>query len=316
MPAVRLFQRPDEDVPVRAHNGILFLLPCFCAVAIHVAAGPDGQMHIVTVTGFGAHAAVALKFFIPLLKGGVTIVAESPGEDIAVVPSVAVASHDIHDQLQHGSNGLLYKDVVMEAHIAVEDGHKPCNLCPMRKMIRRVTGRVHCPGSVVRTDSHSSEPAGNQVVHHRHTLTGQLDGPVGEQHIVINQCGAVGDLNKDVLAERLEDGYVQLLRYFIYHRQRVVVEEVPGYPGSLCLPVQPQSPGAVVDVVSTDDCVDGSMHFDAADFRPGQILLVVDVVNVAVLNDGEYASQMSHNAGLTAVVNIAAADNMGTDGLL
>ena len=71
-----------------------------------------------------------------------------------------------------------------------------------------------------------------------------------------------------------------------------------------------------MNVIPAVNDINGRMHLDAADFRAGQILLVVDVVNVVVLNDGEDPAQMTHDAGLSAVVNVAAADDMGADVLL
>ena len=40
---------------------MLFLLPRFCAVAIHVAAGPDGQMHIVAVYSLKEHGNISIE---------------------------------------------------------------------------------------------------------------------------------------------------------------------------------------------------------------------------------------------------------------
>ena len=58
------------------------------------------------------------------------------------------------------------------------------------------------------------------------------------------------------------------------------------------------------------------MHLDAADLRTGKVLLVVDVVDVVVLDHGEDTAQMPHNTGLTAVVDMAAPDNVVADPLL
>ena len=65
-------------------------------------------------------------------------------------------------------------------------------------------------------------------------------------------------------------------------RRAVIVEEVLSNAGSLCLPVQPDSAGTVMNVVAAVNAVDGGMHFDSADFCAGKVLLVVDVVNVIV----------------------------------
>ena len=71
-----------------------------------------------------------------------------------------------------------------------------------------------------------------------------------------------------------------------------------------------------MEVVSPDHYINGRVHLNSADFRAGQVLLVIDVVNVVILYDREHPSQMPYNTGLSAVMNIAAAHNMRTDGFL
>ncbi len=48
--------------------------------------------------------------------------------------------------------------------------------------------------------------------------------------------------------------------------------------------------GAVMEVVSANDYVDRRVHLDAADFCAGQVLFVVNMMNMVILDDGEYAS--------------------------
>ena len=72
----------------------------------------------------------------------------------------------------------------------------------------------------------------------------------------------------------------------------------------------------MVDMVAAVDHVDGRVHLDAADLGAGQILLVVDVVDVVVLDDGEDTAQMAYDTGLIAVMDVAATHDMGTDPLL
>ena len=123
----------------------------------------------------------------------------------------------------------------------------------------------------------------------------------------------MGNLNEQILAQ------TQTLHIFglqqIVPGHAVVVEQVAADPGALGLPVQPDAAGAVVEVVAPDDYVDGRVELDAADLGARQIPLVVDVVDVVVLNDGEDAAQVAHDAGLAAVVDVAAPDGVGADGL-
>lgn len=66
-------------------------------------------------------------------------------------------------------------------------------------------------------------------------------------------------------------------------------------------------------MIPADDHVNGCMHFDAADLSACQILLIVNVVDMIIFNDGKYSSEMADNTGLSAVMDITAADDMGTD---
>ena len=92
-----------------------------------------------------------------------------------------------------------------------------------------------------------------------------------------------------------------------------MVEQVLCHPGTLCLPVQPKTARAMVDMIAAEDNVDGGVHFNSADFCAGQILLVIDIMNMVIFYNGKNAAKMSDNTGLSAVMDMAAASDMGTD---
>ena len=94
------------------------------------------------------------------------------------------------------------------------------------------------------------------------------------------------------------------------------MEQILCHTGALRLPVKPQTAGAVMEMIPSDDHVDGRVHLDSADLRARQILTVVDMVDMVILDHGEYAAQMTHDTGLAAVMDIASADDMGADPLL
>ena len=83
------------------------------------------------------------------------------------------------------------------------------------------------------------------------------------------------------------------------------MEEILGYSRTLSLPVKPHSSRTVVDMVSPVYAVDRRMHLDTADLCSGQILLVVYMMDMIILYDREYSSQMSHYACLATVMYIA-----------
>ena len=89
------------------------------------------------------------------------------------------------------------------------------------------------------------------------------------------------------------------------------MEEISCNAGSRVLPVKPQTTGAVVDMVAAENNIDSSMHFDTANLCSCQILLVINVVDMVVFNNREYASKMSYNTCLTAVMDFTSAHNMG-----
>ena len=94
------------------------------------------------------------------------------------------------------------------------------------------------------------------------------------------------------------------------------MEQISRDPGSLCLPIKPDPPRAVMDVIMPDYCIDRSMHLDATDLSSCQVLLVVDMVNMTIFYDREDSAEMADDACLSAVMYIASSDNMRTDRFL
>ena len=97
--------------------------------------------------------------------------------------------------------------------------------------------------------------------------------------------------------------------------QRIVMKQILRHTGTLCLPVQPQATRAVMEMIPPNNHVDRRMHLDTADLCSGQVLAVIDVMNMVIFDHGEHTAQMADDTGLSAVVNIASADNMRPDPL-
>ena len=188
----------------------------------------------------------------------------------------------------------------------MEEGHKAVDFGPVGDMVGRVAGQA----AVICASSNLGERTADQVVHHGDTLGAKACGVIREQQIVVNQGGPVADLYKYILA------HFQVVDNFCTVRWGVVVEKVLGDPGALGLPVQPQTAGAVVDVIAADDGINSGMELDAADFGTIQLLLIIDVVNVIVLNQGEGTAEMAYDARLAAVMDVAVPYDVGADGLL
>ena len=126
---------------------------------------------------------------------------------------------------------------------------------------------------------------------------------------MVDQSRTMGNFNKDIFAYACNS----VIACFEIIWQSIVMEEISCNAGSLCLPVKPQTTGTVVDMIATEDNINCSMHFDTADFCSCQILLVVNVMDMIVFNNGKYTAQMSYDACLTAVMDLTSAHNMGTD---
>ena len=130
---------------------------------------------------------------------------------------------------------------------------------------------------------------------------------VRQQKIVVNQSRTVRNLYEQILAER------QTCSDSGSFRCRVIVEQVLCNPCPLGLPVQPDSSCTMMNMISPVDHINGGMHLDPADLGSGKILLVVDVVNLVVLNQRKNTAKMADDSRLSAVMNIAAPDHVGTD---
>ena len=96
----------------------------------------------------------------------------------------------------------------------------------------------------------------------------------------------------------------------------VVVQEIAGDSGSLCFPVAPDTHPAMMDVISAEGYVDGSMELDSCDLSSAELLHVIDVMDVVILDDRENASHSSYNAGLFAMVDVTSSDDVSAYGLL
>ena len=120
----------------------------------------------------------------------------------------------------------------------------------------------------------------------------------------------MGHLDEDILVGHHAAGLGARVRYMI------VVQEVAGNAGTLRLPVAPDAHGAMMDVVATESHVDGGVKLDAGDLGSAELLHVVDVVDMVVLNGAEDTAHAADDAGLLAVVDVAAADYVVADILL
>ena len=66
-------------------------------------------------------------------------------------------------------------------------------------------------------------------------------------------------------------------------------------------------------LIVPDDHVDCCMEFDPAQLCAKQVSLVINMVDMIILDDRKDAAQISYNASLPAVMNIAVSDDVRAD---
>ena len=92
------------------------------------------------------------------------------------------------------------------------------------------------------------------------------------------------------------------------------MEKVARDTGPLGFPVQPESTGAVVNVIPADHRIDGCMEFDPCDLIAAKVPIRVDVMDMVILDEGKSTAHVSHNSRLTAMVDMAVTDDVRSDG--
>src|SRR5699024_1821371 len=125
-----------------------------------------------------------------------------------------------------------------------------------------------------------------------------------------------GDFNPNVFAQAAQDVIDVVLVNFKVIRQAVVVKKVLGDPSSLRLPVQPQAPRTVVNVVVPVSNVDGGVHLDATNFGPSQVLADINIVDIVIFNQGADTTEVPNDSSLPTIMNVVMPDNMGAHMLL
>lgn len=150
-------------------------------------------------------------------------------------------------------------------------------------MVWRVPRRRNDGSTIICSNPYRNKRTADQVMYKRNALCSELQGTVGEHQIMVYQGRSMRYLDKKIFAYTI----VCFFTVCEIIRQTVMMKKISGNACSLCLPVQPDSSGTVVDMVSADDHIDSCVHFDTADLCAGQVLLIINMMNMVILNDGE-----------------------------
>ena len=145
-------------------------------------------------------------------------------------------------------------------------------------MIGRITRFSLAVYHAVNTGIDQAEGSQHQVMHARNPLARHRNRHFRQQQVVVDQGWAVPHFDKDI---RIEHG-TGCLRDSI--RALIIVHQVLGNPGSLCLPVTPHTHDTVMDMISPDGHVNGCMDLDPGCFRAAQLLGITDIMDMAVFN--------------------------------
>ena len=205
---------------------------------------------------------------------------------------------------------MLDNQVIIDPVIPVKNRHKTGYFRPMTDMVGRITRFSLAVYHAVNPGIDQAEGSQHQIMHACNPLARHRNGHFRQQQVVIDQSRAVSHFDKDI---RIEHG-TGCLRDSI--RALVIVHQVLGNPGSLCLPVTPHTHNTVMDMISPDGHVYGCMDLDPGSFRTAQLLGITDIMDMAVFNQREYSTHPADNAGLFTVVDVTAAYNMMADILL
>ena len=113
---------------------------------------------------------------------------------------------------------------------------------------------------------------GNDIVDKGQSLGTLPQRKPGKEQIIVNKGRSVAHLNIQVLTD---PGVLLPV---------VIVEQVAGNPGPLCLPVQPYPPVAVVDMIAAYHGIDRSMEFNTAQFRTGKLPVCINMMDLIPLD--------------------------------
>ena len=110
--------------------------------------------------------------------------------------------------------------------------------------------------------------------------------------------------NKNILAHHTT------FQLFSKCRTLIVMEQVLRKSCTLSFPITPDSHSTMMNMISSHNNINCSMHFNSGNFCSAQFHHIVDMVNMIILNNTEYTTHTPDNTSLLTVVDIVSADNM------
>ena len=97
----------------------------------------------------------------------------------------------------------------------------------------------------------------------------------------------------------------------LYHNITVVgIIQIGSYAAPLSLPIKPRAEGAVMDIVFTDDGVDGAVKFNSGHFVSPKFVFYSNIINMIMLNPTKNTAQVPNNTILSAIMYLVVTHNM------
>ena len=94
------------------------------------------------------------------------------------------------------------------------------------------------------------------------------------------------------------------------------MKKVTGNSGTLCLPVKPQSPYAVIYAITPYKSIYSRMKLDTANFSTCKVIFTSYMMDMAIFNCRKAAAHVSHDTCLATVMDVTSSDDMRTYCLL
>ncbi len=98
----------------------------------------------------------------------------------------------------------------------------------------------------------------------------------------------------------------------LYHSITVVgIIQIGSYAAPLSLPIKPRAEGAVMDIVFTDDGVDGAVKFNSGHFVSPKFVFYSNIINMIMLDPtNKNTAQVPNNTILSAIMYLVVTHNM------
>ncbi|OQA24106.1 MAG: hypothetical protein BWY61_01277 [Firmicutes bacterium ADurb.Bin354] len=195
---------------------------------------------------------------------------------------------------------FLEEYIIVESVIPVKYGTESHNLRSVRNVIRRISLSKYSVHNIIRSVSDRSKASADKIMNHSHALCRYPQRNIRHKDIIVYKCRSMSHFHKYILAHH------SALKLFCIVRTHVIPEDILCDTCSLRLPVRPDTHGAIMDDIPSHDDINSSMKLDTRDLGTAQLHHIIDMMDMVILYNTEYAAHSSDDAALLAIVDIIA----------